>query len=98
MGIKMKKFILILVFVLTTPFLFVVENADAATIWRDSTPSKNSSWWIAGSGLGNINFSIDFREDYNYTYRYELSYHQAWATYYNPYPYSVELQHANRYY
>jgi hypothetical protein len=93
----MKKFFSVILLMVLS-FCFIVGSASAATRWTDTGSGKNTSWWIAGNGAGNVNYTINFNELYSYTYRYELNYHEAWAVYYQPYTYSVDVQHANRYY
>lgn len=86
------------IFVLLLSSLFAgATNASAASRWSDST-SDTLSYFYVGAGWGSVSFTSYLNEQYSYTYRTELYWHEVSHGYKTSTPYSSSTKFSNKYY
>lgn len=73
------------------------NQASAASEWGEGIHSSISYFYV-GAGWGSGDYYTTLTEEYSYTYRTELYFHQTDFYYRTSAPYQAELRYVNKYY
>jgi hypothetical protein len=96
----MKKYL----FIFSVVFTFLItgsftnsNSAQAATKWSGGVHDTLAYFYV-GAGWGSVEFTSSLYEEYSYTYRTELYWHENLHGYKSAAPYSGKTGYSNKYY